>query len=59
MPRSAAAALVGVVTVVRHDGLKVRHKADLVAMYVTPAVRGQGVGRALMEAAIDAGAEHG
>lgn len=45
-------ALVGVVTLVRDAGLKMRHRANIYAMYVTPAARGRGVGRALMEEAI-------
>ncbi|MDQ0483767.1 GNAT family N-acetyltransferase [Guptibacillus hwajinpoensis] len=40
--------LVGVVTLVRGSGMKVRHKADLFAVYVTPEQRGKGVGRDLL-----------
>ena len=45
-------ALIGTVTLVRDQGLKMRHRANIYAMYVTPAARGRGVGRALMEEAI-------
>jgi ribosomal protein S18 acetylase RimI-like enzyme len=45
--------LVGMVRLFRHDGVKVRHKADIISMYVAPEVRGRGVGRMLMEAAIE------
>ena len=45
-------ALIGAVTLVRDQGLKMRHRANIYAMYVTPAARGRGVGRALMEEAI-------
>jgi len=40
--------LVGMVTIVRGDRIKLRHRALLVAMYVAPEVRRQGVGRALV-----------
>jgi ribosomal protein S18 acetylase RimI-like enzyme len=46
------AALVGTVGCVRHQGAKVRHKAFIWAVYVAPEVRGKGVARQLMEAAI-------
>ena len=45
--------LVGMVRLFRHDGVKVRHKADIISMYVAPEARGRGVGRMLLEAAID------
>ena len=44
--------LVGMVTFVRAPGLKNRHNADIFGMYVAPEARGQGVGRALVEALI-------
>ncbi len=42
--------LVGVMTLTREAGLKKRHKAVLVAVYVAPAVRGQRVGERLLAA---------
>ncbi|TKD72423.1 GNAT family N-acetyltransferase [Pseudalkalibacillus hwajinpoensis] len=45
--------LVGVVTLVRGSGMKVRHKADLFAVYVTPEQRGKGVGRDLLSHVLD------
>lgn len=44
--------LAGVVTLVCEHGLKTKHKASIYAMYVTPAFRGTGVARKLMESAI-------
>lgn len=44
--------LVGMVWLYRHDGIKSRHKADVISMYVASEVRGQGLGRMLLEAAI-------
>ena len=44
--------LVGMVTFVRAPGLKNRHNGDIFGMYVAPEARGQGVGRALVEALI-------
>ncbi len=45
-------ALSGMVGMRRNLGVKVRHKAMIWGVYVTPSARGRGVGRALMEAAI-------
>lgn len=45
--------LVGMVTLVPQTGIKMRHKGSIFAMYVTPGSRGMGVGRKLMEAAIE------
>ncbi|MBC1490806.1 GNAT family N-acetyltransferase [Listeria booriae] len=45
--------LVGVVTLIREDRLKTRHRANIVAMYVLPDFRGSGVGKALIETAIE------
>jgi ribosomal protein S18 acetylase RimI-like enzyme len=44
--------LVGVVTLVPEGKRKMKHRANIYAMYVTPAVRGRGVGKCLMEKAI-------
>ncbi|WP_407571339.1 GNAT family N-acetyltransferase [Deinococcus altitudinis] len=44
--------LVGAMTLVRDPGLNKRHKAVLVAVYVSPAVRGQRVGERLLVALI-------
>lgn len=41
-------ALIGVVTLLREDGAKDRHRANVVGMHVAPEVRGRGVGRALL-----------
>ena len=45
--------LVGMAGIVRASRVKVRHKANLWGMYVSPRARQQGAGRALLEAAID------
>src|SRR6476659_9110072 len=44
--------LVGVVGLYRDQGMKARHKAHLWGLYVRPAHRSAGLGRALVEAAI-------
>ncbi|MBN8193248.1 GNAT family N-acetyltransferase [Bacillus sp. NTK074B] len=45
--------LVGAVTMVREKGIKMNHKASIYAMYVNLSHRGQGVGRGLMESAVN------
>ena len=44
--------LAGTVTVRREQPLKLQHRVEISAMYVTPAVRGGGFGKALMMEAI-------
>ncbi|WP_047979793.1 GNAT family N-acetyltransferase [Ornithinibacillus contaminans] len=51
--------LVGVVTMVPENKEKLKHKATIVGMYVTPTKRGNGIGKALMEAAISKAKELG
>lgn len=46
-------ALVGTNALVREPHLKTRHRASIVAMYTLPHLRGQGIGKALLQAAID------
>ena len=45
--------LVGMVGFYRRPGLKMRHKGNIWGMYVAPEVRGKGIGRALMSAALE------
>jgi RimJ/RimL family protein N-acetyltransferase len=40
--------LVGIVTFVREGNSKITHKGNVFAMYVSPELRGQGIGKALM-----------
>lgn len=44
--------LVGLVTVIRDTQLKTRHRAAIYGVYVSPACRGEGVGRGLLTRAI-------
>ena len=44
--------LVGMVTLLQESGLKMKHRANIFAMYVSPTSRGKGIGKALMEKAI-------
>lgn len=44
--------LVGVVTLVKEKALKLRHRANIAAMYVTQEKRGNGIGKALITEAI-------
>jgi GNAT superfamily N-acetyltransferase len=44
----AAGELVGVATLLREKKPKLRHRADVVGVYVAPEVRGQGIAKALM-----------
>lgn len=45
--------LVGIVTLARETMLKLRHKGMIFGMYVAPAARGKGVGRALLANALE------
>jgi len=49
----AAARLDGIVGVFRESGVKARHKAVIWGMYVSPEARRRGVGRALLNAAVE------
>jgi len=44
--------LVGIVTLIRQDGAKDRHKTEMVGMYVASEARGRGIGRLLAQAVI-------
>lgn len=44
--------LVGMVTLSQESGLKMKHRANILAMYVSPQVRGKGVGKAVLKEAI-------
>lgn len=45
--------LIGIVTLLQESALKMRHRANIFAMYISPAARGEGIGKALMEMAIE------
>jgi RimJ/RimL family protein N-acetyltransferase len=45
--------LIGMLSFRRWEGLKIQHRASVGGMYVPPELRGRGVGRALLEEAID------
>lgn len=51
--------LVGLVTLVTEIKRKLKHRSDIFAMYVTPQVRRHGVGKQLMNAAIEKAKEIG
>lgn len=51
--------LVGIVTLILDTNMKTKHKAHIVAMYVSPGSRGSGVGRGLMLKAIQKAKEIG
>ena len=44
--------LVGVITLVKEKLIKLSHRANIVAMYVSPEKRGSGIGKALVREAI-------
>lgn len=45
--------LIGMVTLVQESSLKFKHRGNIYAMYVSPKVRGKGVGKALITEAIN------
>ena len=45
--------LVGVITLLTEKRIKLRHRTTIVAMYVTPEMRGKGVAKSLMNEAIN------
>ena len=49
--------LTGMAGFYREKGLKVRHKGRVWGVYVTPGSRGKGVGRKLLQAALERGAK--
>jgi len=50
--------LIGVVTLLQESALKMRHRANIFAMYISPTARGKGIGKALMEMAIEQAKEN-
>ncbi|WP_096440012.1 GNAT family N-acetyltransferase [Alteribacter populi] len=51
--------LVGMVTLVRANKEKLKHRATILGMYVTPDKRGEGIGKRLITEAIDKAKAHG
>ncbi|WP_060210158.1 GNAT family N-acetyltransferase [Sporosarcina koreensis] len=49
----AESKLIGVITLLTERTLKLRHRATIVAMYVTPGMRGKGIAKRLMVEAIN------
>jgi len=45
--------LIGVITLLTESMMKMRHRATIVAMYVTPGMRGKGIAKKLMNEAIN------
>lgn len=45
--------LIGMVTLLQESSLKMKHRANIFAMYVSPIGRGKGIGKSLMELAIE------
>ena len=45
--------LIGMATFIRETGIKDRHKGRIYGVYVSPSVRGQGVGKTLLAALIE------
>ena len=58
-PGPLGGVLVGVVGFAREERLKNRHKAVLIGLYVAPEATGQGVGRALIAAVVQAARDAG
>ncbi len=50
---------VGMVALHRHARARDRHKGEIFSMYVAPELHGRGIGRALLEAALQAAREQG
>jgi len=48
----SGAELIGIVAILRNSRIKTRHRSNIGGMYVASEARGQGVGRALIEAAL-------
>ena len=55
----AGEALVGMMTIVRMSGAKVQHSANIYAVYVDPAYRGQRIGQQLLALCADWAARRG
>ncbi|HEU5088510.1 MAG TPA: GNAT family N-acetyltransferase [Roseiflexaceae bacterium] len=55
----AGEALVGMMTIVRMNGAKVRHSANIYAVYVDPVYRGQRIGEQLLAICADWAARRG
>lgn len=47
------AKLIGTISLVKETNLKLRHRANIVAVYVKPEIRGNGIGKKLMVRAIE------
>lgn len=51
--------LIGFVTLIRSEKVKLRHKANLVAMYIIPEERKHGIAKSLLAAALESAKEWG
>ena len=45
--------LIGMVTLAQESALKMQHRANIFAMYVSPIARGKGIGKAILKRAIE------